>query len=105
MPGWLGSRLKQAGIDLGAGSVVDSVSNGRVNWTDASGVSHTTLVNTELTDALVRAGAAQRVTTKGRSVTIQNAQSTVINNAGAVAETPNIDFMISSRTKACFCSC
>lgn len=92
LPGWLGSRLKQAGIDLGAGSVVDSVSNGRVNWTDASGVSRTTLVNTELTDALVRAGAAQRVTTKGRSVTIQNAQSTVINNAGAVAETPNIDF-------------
>lgn len=92
LPGWLGSRLKQAGIDLGAGSVIDSVSNGRVNWTDASGVSRTTVVNTELTDALVRAGAAQRVTTKGRSVTIQNAQSTVINNAGAVAETPNIDF-------------
>ncbi|WP_151192364.1 hypothetical protein [Desulfomicrobium orale] len=92
LPGWLGSRLKQAGIDLGAGSVIDSVSNGRVNWTDSSGVSRTTVVNTELTDALVRAGAAQRVTTKGRSVTIQNAQSTVINNAGAVAETPNIDF-------------
>lgn len=92
LPGWLGSRLKQAGIDLGAGSVVDSVSNGRVNWTDASGVSRTTLVNTELTDALVRAGAAQKVTTNGRSVTIQNAQSTVINNAGATTEAPSINF-------------
>lgn len=92
LPGWLGSRLKQAGIDLGAGSVVDSVSNGRVNWTDSSGVSRTTLVNTELTDALVRAGAAQKVTTNGRSVTIQNAQSTVINNAGATTEAPSINF-------------
>lgn len=92
LPGWLGSRLKQAGIDLGAGSVVDSVSNGRVNWTDASGVSRTTLVNTELTDALVRAGAAQKVTTNGRSVTMQNAQSTVINNAGATTEAPSINF-------------
>lgn len=77
LPGWMDTRLKGAGIDLGAGSTIKGVSkDGRLEWTDSAGVTRTTLVDSTFAQALIGQGVAVRTTVNGVTTFTQAAATT-----------------------------
>lgn len=74
LPGWIDSRLKGSGIDLGAGSTIKGVSkDGRLDWVDSSGVARTTLIDSAFAESLINQGVAVRTVVDGKTTYTQTA--------------------------------